>query len=56
MDKIWDRNRSKLEVIGRCGVDEKRMTTQDRQKLNAKNKKTGFQSFIDSQRLKRTVL
>jgi len=39
MDKIWDRNRSKLEVIGRCGVDEKRMTTQDRQKLNAKTKK-----------------
>jgi len=51
MDKIWDRNRSKLEVIGRCGVDEKRMTMQDRQKL-----KTGFQSFIVSQRLKRTVL
>jgi len=23
MDKIWDRNPSKLEVIGRCGGDEK---------------------------------
>jgi len=23
MDKIWDRNPSKSEVIGRCGGDEK---------------------------------
>ena len=23
MDKIWDRNPSKSEVIGRCGEDEK---------------------------------
>ena len=23
MDKIWDRNAAKLEVIGRCGGDEK---------------------------------
>ena len=23
MDKIWDRKPSKLEVIGRCGWDEK---------------------------------
>ena len=23
MDKIWDRKSSKLEVIGRCGGDEK---------------------------------
>ena len=23
MDNIWDRNPSKLEVIGRCGRDEK---------------------------------
>ena len=23
MDKFWDRNPSKLEVIGRCGGDEK---------------------------------
>jgi len=23
MDKIWDGNPSKLEVIGRCGEDEK---------------------------------
>ena len=33
MDKIWYRNPSKSEVIGRCGVDEKNwMTTQNRHK------------------------
>ena len=37
MDKIWYRNPSKSEVIGRCGGDEK--TTQNRQKSNAKLKK-----------------
>ena len=45
MDKIWYRNPSKSEVIGRCGGDEKtRMTTQNRQKSNAKkqNKKIIF--------------
>jgi len=32
MDKIWDRNSSKSEVIGCCGGDEKtRMTWQNRQ-------------------------
>ena len=37
MDKIWYRNPSKSEVIGGCGGDEKpRMTTQNRQKSNAK--------------------
>ena len=37
MDQIWYRNPSKLEVIGRSGGDEKtRMTTQNRQKSNAK--------------------
>ena len=37
MDKIWYRNPSKSEVIGRCDGDEKkRMTTQNRQKSNAK--------------------
>ena len=37
MDKIWYRNPSKSEVIGHCGGDEKsRMTTQNRQKSNAK--------------------
>ena len=45
MDKIWDRKiLSKSEVIGRCGGDEKkRMTTQNRQKSNAKkqNKNCG---------------
>ena len=38
MDNIWDRNPLKWEVIpGRSGWDEKpRMTTQNRQKSNAK--------------------
>ena len=37
MDKIWDRKSFEVKVIGRCGVDEKtRMTTQNRQKSNAK--------------------
>ena len=38
MDKIWYINPSKSEVIGRCGGDDKktRMTTQNRQKSNAK--------------------
>jgi len=43
MDKIWYRNPSKSEVIGRCvGDEKKRMTTQIPQKWNAKsnNKKT----------------
>jgi len=31
MDKIWDRNPSKSEVIGHCGGDEKKLiTTQNR--------------------------
>jgi len=38
MDKIWDRNPSKSEIIGRCGTYEK-MTTQNRQKSNANKKK-----------------
>ena len=39
MGKILYRNPSKSEVIGRCGGDEKtRMTTQNRQKYNAKKK------------------
>ena len=38
MDKIWYRNLSKSEIIGRCGGNEKnRMTTQNQQKSNAKN-------------------
>ena len=40
MDKIWYRNFSKSEANGRCGGDEKpRMTTQNRQKSNAKKTK-----------------
>ena len=43
MDKIWNRNLSKSEVIGYCGRDEKkRMTTQNQQMLNAKLKKKCF--------------
>ena len=43
MDKIWYRNPSKSEVIGHCGGDEKkRMTTQNRQKTNAKKNPTFF--------------
>ena len=38
MDKIQYRNPSKSEVIGRCGGDEKRMTTKNGQKSNAKKK------------------
>ena len=45
MDQIWDRNPSKSEVIGRCGGDEKRMTTQNRQMSNAKKKKQLLKSF-----------
>jgi len=44
IEKIWDRKPSKLEVIGRCGCDEKKpdhaeptKVEQNRQKLNAKN-------------------
>jgi len=33
MDTIWDINPSKSEVIGRCGGDEKKECTQNRQKL-----------------------
>ena len=36
MNKIWYRNHSKSEVIGRCGRDEKQMTMQIRQKSNTK--------------------
>ena len=43
MGKIWDRNPSKSEVIGRCGGDEKtRMPTQNRQKSNAQKTKINF--------------
>ena len=45
MDKIWDRNPSKSEVIGRCGGDgKKRKTTQNGQKSNAKKIKIKIQS------------
>jgi len=38
MDKIWDGNPSKSEVIGPCGGDENtRMTMQNRQRSIANN-------------------
>ena len=40
MDKSGIENPSKWEVIGRCGGDEKRMTTQKRQKSNDKKRKS----------------
>ena len=41
MDKIWDRNPLKSEVIGRCGGDGKNpLTTQNRQKSKAKKTHT----------------
>ena len=48
MEKIWYRNPSKSEVIGRCGGDEKTIdhaeqTTVERKKTQNKNKKSkGF--------------
>ena len=47
MDKIWYKNSSKSEVIGRCGGEEKekRMITQNQQKLNVKKKKWSFVQF-----------
>ena len=42
MDKIWYRNPWQSEVIGRCGGMKKRMTTQNRQKSNAKKNKKHF--------------
>ena len=44
MDKIWDRNPSKSEVIGRCGGDEKnkrpRRTDKSRTLKNNQKPKT----------------
>ena len=42
MDKIWYRNPSKSEVIGRCGGVKKTMTTHNRQNSNAKKRKKCF--------------
>ena len=50
MDKIWYRNPSKSEVIGCCDGDEKkRMTMQNRQKLNAKKIKCKLVLMIPDQ-------
>ena len=46
MDKIWDRNPSKSEVIGRCDGDEwNQMTMQNRQKSNTKQFKKNKKSL-----------
>jgi len=45
MDKIWDRNPSKLKVIGHCGGDEKNkwpQRTDKSQTLKKKKKKTSY--------------
>ena len=42
MEKIWYRNPLKSEVIGRCGGEKKRMTTQNLQKSNATLKKKKY--------------
>ena len=39
MDKIWDENPSKSEVIGRCGGDEKTNDHAEQTNLNASTKK-----------------
>ena len=39
MDKIWDRNPSKSEVIGRCGGDEKPNDHAEPIKVERQNKK-----------------
>ena len=40
MDKIWDRNPLKSEVIGRCGGDEKTNDHAEPTIVHAKKKKT----------------
>ena len=40
MNKIWERNPSKLEVIGRCGWDEQTNDQAEPTKSNAKKQKT----------------
>ena len=37
MNKIWERNPSKLEIIGRCGGDEQTNAQAEPTKSNAKN-------------------
>ena len=47
MDKIWDRK--SFEVGGHCGGDDKnRMTTQNRQKSNAKLKNNNIKTSLVS--------
>ena len=58
MDKIWYRNPSKSKVIGRCGGDEKkRMTTQNRQKSNAKkNQQSNFNHYKQNHQNNRFII
>ena len=46
MDKIWDRNPSKSEVIGRCGGDEKTEWPRRTDKSQTLKKSTNSWRFI----------
>ena len=46
MDKIWDRNDSKSEVIGRCGGDEKTEWPRRKDKSRTLKKLIKIESFI----------
>ena len=46
MDNIWDRNPSKLQSLAVVAGMKKRMTTQNRQKSNAKNSTKNTYKFI----------
>ena len=56
MDKIWDRNPSKSEVIGRCGEDEKtewpRRTDKSQTLKKAQTVEDLFSFFLESKYLK----
>ena len=57
MDKTWDRNPSKLEVIDRCGVDEKTEwpCRTDKNRTLKKTQKKHFNIVIVPQYLASTV-
>ena len=44
MDKIWDRNTSKSEVIGRCGGDDKKESPHRTDKSRTL-KNTAYETF-----------
>ena len=53
MDKIWDRNPSKSEVIGRCGGDEKNEWPRrtDKSRTLKKKKKKKFTDNINAKKV-----